>query len=124
MRLLPLAANSSGVIDATELLRPSSPCWLLTGMRRAWGRKSDRKRSQSRASPASPEMASYTAVMMASIDSTSAGSAIGSRRHLGDLGGGRLGFGQRVVGAGFGRGAPEREGEDRREERLAHGVGG
>ena len=46
------------------------------------------------------------------------------RRHLGDLRGGRLGFGHRVVGAGFGRGAPERECEDGGEERLAQGVGG
>ena len=53
----------------------SPPGWTPTGIRRAPGRKRERKRSQSRASPAGPEMTSYTAATMASTEETSSGSA-------------------------------------------------
>src|SRR5687768_5147828 len=51
---------------------------LASGMRRAPGANSDRKRFQSRASPAGPEIDAYRAVTIASIVATSAGRAAGT----------------------------------------------
>src|SRR5215207_5974589 len=48
------------------------------GIRRPWGTKSERIRFQSRGWPAGPEITSYSAATMASIDDTSSGLACGT----------------------------------------------
>src|SRR5580658_3967461 len=62
------------------MMRVSEPppvFFATTGIRRAPGTKSERKRSQSRGWPAGPEITSYVAAMIASGDETSAGFAAG-----------------------------------------------
>src|SRR5437762_8786196 len=51
------------------------PASTAVGMRRAPDINSERSRSQSRFLPAGPEITSYVAAMIASIDATSAGLA-------------------------------------------------
>ena len=50
-----------------------SPGFVAVGIKRAPGRNKDRCRSQSRFSPAGPEIVEYDALMMASIETTSLG---------------------------------------------------